>query len=236
MPGDRVYGVGSGSFAEYAVAEAKKLAPIPGDRSFEQAAATPVSGITALEAVRDHAQVTVGERVLILGASGGVGSFAVQIAKAEGAIVTGVASGAKSDFVEQLGADHSLDYRTDPLDQHAPYDAIIDIGGNRSLGQLRRLMTPRGRLVIVGGESGGRLIGGTDRQLRAMLRSVVSRQQLGTFIASEDGATLRRLSAMIETGHVNPSIDRIYPLAETPAAIAHMLDGKACGKVVIAVR
>lgn len=235
-PGDRVHGVGDGSYAELAIAKADKLAPIPADLSFEQAAAIPVSGITALEAVRDHAKIATGERVLILGASGGVGSFAVQVAKAEGAIVTGAASASKADLVRNLGADHTLDYRADPLGKHGPYDAIIDLGGNRRLGELRSLLTKHGRLVIVGGEDGGRLIGGVDRQLRAMLLSPISGRKLGTFIASENGAILRRLDDLIESGQVRPAVDRSFPLDQAPEAIEYMLSGKARGKTVISIR
>jgi NADPH:quinone reductase-like Zn-dependent oxidoreductase len=233
--GDRVFGIGDGSFAEYAVAKAAKLAPIPDGVPFEQAAATPVSGITALEAVRKHAVIAEGESVLVLGASGGVGSFAVQIAKAEGATVTGVASAAKVDLVQGLGADHFLDYQTDPLDRHGPYDAIIDTGGNRGLGELRKLMSPTGRLIIVGGEGGDRLTGGVHRQVRAMLLSLTTKQKLGTFISSEKGTLVAELGGLIASGQLKPAIDRSFPLERTKDAIAHMLDGKARGKIVISI-
>jgi NADPH:quinone reductase-like Zn-dependent oxidoreductase len=236
-PGDEVFGVAEGAFAEYAPAAAAKLAPKPASLSFQQAAALPISGQTALQAIRDQGRVTAGDRVLVIGASGGVGSFAVQIAKAFGAEVTGVASTAKVDLVRSLGADHVIDYRLgDDLGAgERGYDVIIDTGGNRPLRMLRRALTPTGTLVLVGAETGGRWLGGTDRQLRAMVLSRFVRQRLRTFIASEKAADLLALSALVEAGAVTPAVDRVFPLAETPAAIRHMREGKARGKVVIDV-
>jgi NADPH:quinone reductase-like Zn-dependent oxidoreductase len=236
-PGDEVFGVAEGAFAEYAPAAAAKLAPKPGGLTFQQAAALPISGLTALQAVRDQGRVTAGDRVLVIGASGGVGSFAVQIAKAFGAEVTGVASTGKVDLVRSLGADHVVDYRLgDDLGAgERGYDVIIDTGGNRPLSVLRRALTPTGTLVLVGAETGGRWLGGTDRQLRAMVLSRFVRQRLRTFIASEKAADLLALSALVESGAVTPVVDRTFPLAETPAAIRHMREGKARGKVVIDV-
>jgi NADPH:quinone reductase-like Zn-dependent oxidoreductase len=236
-PGDEVFGVAEGTFAEYAPAAAAKLAPKPASLSFQQAAALPISGVTALQAVRDQGRVTAGDRVLVIGASGGVGSFAVQIAKAFGAEVTGVASTAKVDLVRSLGADHVIDYRLgDDLGAgERGYDVIIDTGGNRPLRVLRRALTPTGTLVLVGAETGGRWLGGTDRQLRAMALSRFVRQRLRTFISSENAADLLALSALVESGAVTPAVDRVFPLAETPAAIRHMREGKARGKVVIDV-
>jgi NADPH:quinone reductase-like Zn-dependent oxidoreductase len=236
-PGDEVFGVAEGAFAEYAPAAAAKLAPKPGGLTFQQAAALPISGLTALQAVRDQGRVTAGDRVLVIGASGGVGSFAVQIAKAFGAEVTGVASTGKVDLVRSLGADHVIDYRLgDDLGAgERGYDVIIDTGGNRPLRVLRRALTPTGTLVLVGAETGGRWLGGTDRQLRAMVLSRFVRQRLRTFIASEKAADLLSLSALVESGAVTPVVDRTFPLAETPAAIRHMRERKARGKVVIDV-
>jgi NADPH:quinone reductase-like Zn-dependent oxidoreductase len=235
-PGDAVFGTGTGTFAEYAVAGPGTLAPKPANLTFDQAAAVPVSGATALQAVRDHAHVQAGEKVLIIGASGGVGSFAVQIAKAFGAEVTGVTSTSKLDMVHTLGADHVLDYtREDFADGGPRFDVILDIGGNSGLAQLRRALTPRGRLVIVGGETDGRLLGGSGRQIRATLLSPFVSQRLGTFIARENAADLTALSELIEAGQVTPAIDRTYPLAETAAAIRHLLDGRARGKLVVSV-
>lgn len=236
QPGDEVYGTCDGSFAEYASAAAERLALKPANLSFEQAAALPVSGLTALQAVRHHAQVQAGQQVLVIGASGGVGTFAVQIAKAFGAEVTGVCSTAKVDLVRSIGADHVLDYtRHDVTNGDHRYDAILDIGGNRRLSHLRRTLTPRGRLVIVGGETNGRWLGGNDRQLRAILLSKLVSQKLGTFVASENAEDLATLQALVEAGKVTPAIDGTYPLSEAPAAIRHLADGHARGKVVISV-
>jgi NADPH:quinone reductase-like Zn-dependent oxidoreductase len=235
-PGDEVYGICDGSFAEYARARAGKLAAKPANLSFEQAAAVPVSALTALQAVRDRAQVQPGQKVLVIGASGGVGSFAVQIAKAFGAEVTGVSSTAKTDMVRSIGADHVIDYTHEDLaDGEHRYDVILDIGGNSRLSRLRRALTPRGRLVIVGGETDGRWLGGFDRQIRALLLSLLVRQKLGTFAASENAKDLMALRELIESGKVAPAIDRTYPLNEAPAAIRYVIDGHARGKVVVTV-
>jgi NADPH:quinone reductase-like Zn-dependent oxidoreductase len=234
-PGDDVYGTCDGSFAEYARATASKLAPKPANLTFEQAAAAPISGSTALQAVR-KAELLPGQRVLIVGASGGVGTFAVQIAKAFEAEVTGVCSTSKIDLVRSLGADHVIDYRHDDLtagDQH--YDVIIDTGGNRRLSHLRRVMARRGTLVIVGGETGGRWLGGFERSLAAVVMSPVVSQRLRMLASTENSADLHALGELIEAGQVVPAIDRTYPLAETPAAIAYVHDGHARGKVVITV-
>ena len=184
QPGDEVFGIGKGSFAEYARAREDKLAPKPANLTFEQAAVVAISGLTALQALRDHGQVAPGQEVLIIGASGGVGTFAVQIAKAFGAHVTGVCSTTKVEMVRSIGADHVIDYtREDFAEGERRYDLILDIGGNSSLARLRRALTPEGTLVIVGGEGGGRWLGGTDRQLRATMLSPFVGQKLGTFVA-----------------------------------------------------
>ena len=191
----------------------------------------PISGLTALQAVRDHGGVEAGQTVLIVGASGGVGSFAVQIAKAYGADVTGVCSTAKVDMVRALGADHVIDYsREDFADGQHRYDVILDIGGNRRLSHLRRALTPKGRLVIVGGETDGRWLGGTDRQVRAQLLSLFVSQKLGTFISSENAADLIALRDLIEAGKLMPV--RTYPLSDV-APIRGLIDGHARGKIVI---
>ena len=236
-PGDDVYGVcEGGSFAEFTRAKAGKLAPKPATLSFEQAASVPISGLTALQAVRDQAQVQPGQKVLIIGASGGVGTFAVQIAKAFGAEVTGVCSTSKVDLVRALGADHVIDYTSDDFSGgETRYDAILDIGGNRRLSHLRRALTAKGRLVIVGGETDGRLLGGSDRQLRAIALSPLVSQKLGTFISSENADDLVVLRDLIDSGKVVPAIDRTYPLGDVPAAIRRVIDGHARGKVVITV-
>jgi NADPH:quinone reductase-like Zn-dependent oxidoreductase len=235
-PGDEVYGTCDGSFAEYARARAGLLAPKPANLSFEQAAAVPVSGLAALQAVRDKAQVQAGEKVLIVGASGGVGTFAVQIAKAVGAEVTGVCSTAKTDLVRALGADHVIDYTIEDFaDGEHRYDAILDIGGNRPLSQLRRALTPRGRLVIVGGETDGRWLGGADRLLRAPMLSPLVSQKLGTLTTSENAQDLMVLRDFLEAGKIAPAIDRTYPLSDVRAAIRYLQEGHARGKVVITV-
>jgi NADPH:quinone reductase-like Zn-dependent oxidoreductase len=236
-PGDEVFGIGVGSFAEYTRARADKLAPKPESLSFEQAAAVPVSALTALQAVRDKGHVQPGQKVLIIGASGGVGTFAVQIAKAFGAEVTGVCSTAKVDLVRSLGADHVIDYtRSDITESGQRYDVILDIGGNRRLSQLRRALTPKGTLVITGGETSGRLLGGSDRGLRALALSPFVIQKLGTFISSENNEDLKVLTELIESGKLTPAIDRTYRLSEVPEAIRYMQAGQARGKVVITVR
>jgi len=231
--GDAVYGACDGSFAEYARVKSTKLAAKPSSVSFEQAAAAPVSGVTALQAVR-KAQVQAGQQVLIVGASGGVGAFAVQVAKASGAEVTGVCSTGKADFVRSVGADHVIDYtRDDFADGQRRYDAIIDTGGNRRLAHLRQALTPKGTLVIVGGETGGRWLGGFDRSLRAVLLSPLVSQTLGMLASTENSEDLTALAALIESGQVIPVVDRTYPLGETAAAIAYVRAGHARGKVVI---
>jgi NADPH:quinone reductase-like Zn-dependent oxidoreductase len=234
--GEEVYGIGEGGFAEYATASPDKLAPKPRNLTFVQAAAVPISALTALQAVRDGGRVKPGQKVLIIGASGGVGTFAVQIAKAFGATVTGVASTTKLDVVRALGADHVIDYtRADITDQGERYDVIIDIAGNRTLRHLRRALTDHGTLVIVGGETGGRWMGGYDRGFRALMLSPFVGQQLRMLTNSENAKDLTVLTKLIESGAVKPTVDRTYPLRETPAAIQYMVDGQARGKLVITI-
>ncbi|MER7766863.1 NAD(P)-dependent alcohol dehydrogenase [Kitasatospora sp. NPDC096140] len=235
-PGDEVYGTAPAAFAEYAVARPDRIAPKPAGLTFEEAATVPVSALTALQAVRDKGRVREGRRVLITGAAGGVGTFAVQLAHGLGAVVTAVASTGKLDTVRALGADHVVDYtREDFLAAPERYDTIIDIAGNRTLRDLRRALAPRGRLVITGGETNGRWLGGTDRQLRAQLLSPFTDQHLGTFIASEHADGLRELTALVDAGTLRPVVDRTYPLAEAAAAVRHLLDGRATGKLALAL-
>jgi NADPH:quinone reductase-like Zn-dependent oxidoreductase len=234
--GDEVFGIGKGTFAEYARALESKLAPKPANLTFEQAAAVAISGSAALQAVRDHAQVRSGQSVLVIGASGGVGTYAVQLAKMFGAQVTGVCSTTKVDLVRSLGADHVIDYtREDFASGQQRYDAIVDIGGNATLARLRRALAPKGTLVITGGETKGRWLGGSDRQLRAILLSVFVGQKLGTFISSENHKDLLVLKELIEAGDVTPVIDRTYPLSDAPEAIRYVEEGRARGKVVLTV-
>ena len=236
QPGDEVFGIGKGAYAEYARARESKLAPKPENLSFEQAAVVAISGLPALQGLRDHGRLTPGQQVLIIGASGGVGSYAVQLAKAFGAEVTAVCSTTKVDLVRSLGADHVIDYtRDDFAEGKQRYDVILDIGGNSSLSRLRRALTPKGTLVIAGGEGGGRWLGGTDRQLRALLLSRFVSQKLTTFISKENHEDMIVLKQLIEAGKITPVIDRTYPLSEVPNAIRYLEQGYARGKVVIIV-
>jgi NADPH:quinone reductase-like Zn-dependent oxidoreductase len=234
--GDEVYGTCDGSFAEYVCAKEDKLARKPLGISFEEAAAAPISGVTALQAVRDAGQVTVGQKVLILGAGGGVGSYAVQLAKAFGAEVTGVCSTGKVELVRSLGAGAVIDYTTSDIAGTGElYDLIIDTAGNRPLSFLRRLLVPKGTLVIVGGEGGGKLTGGLERSLGAPLVSLFSGRKFKGLAAKETHLDLEALASLIESGSVKPAVDRIFPLAEAPAAIQYLREGRARGKVVIRV-
>ncbi|WP_254406980.1 NAD(P)-dependent alcohol dehydrogenase [Streptomyces sp. GMY02] len=235
-PGDEVYGTAVAAFAGYAATRPERIAPKPAGLTFEEAATVPVSALTALQAVRDQGKVEEGQQVLITGAAGGVGTFAVQLAHATGARVTAVASTPKLRAVRALGADHVLDYtREDFLAGPRRYDAIIDIAGNRGLRDLRRALTPRGRLIITGGETNGVWLGGTDRQLRAQMLSPFTGQHLGTFISSEHADGLRDLTAFIDAGALSPVVDRVYPLTETAAAVRHLLDGRVTGKLALTV-
>lgn len=234
--GDAVYGMSRGSFAEYAAALEDKLAHKPANLSFEQAAVVPISAGTALQALYDAGRAERGQKVLILGASGGVGTYAVQLAKALGAEVTGVCSTAKVDLVRSLGADHVLDYtRDDFADGTRRYDLILDIGGNPPLSRLRRALTPAGTAVIVGGEEGGRWTGGFGRSLRAPLVSLFVRQRLAMLASKERAGDLERLAPLIEARQVTPSIDRTYTLDEVPEAMRHLEAGDVRGKVAITV-
>ena len=233
--GQEVFGTCRGSFAEYAVARPDRLLSKPDNVSFEEAAAVPISGYAALQAVREHGGVRPGQRVLIIGAGGGVGTLAVQIAKAEGAEVTGVCSASKTELVRSVGADHVIDYtREDFADGRNRYDVILDIAGNRSLSELRRALTPRGTLVIVGGEDAGNWLG-VRRQLRAAALSPFVRQKLGFFISKERRQDLEELRRLLEAGTIRPVVDRTFPLEEVPAAIRYLRDGQARGKVVITI-
>jgi NADPH:quinone reductase-like Zn-dependent oxidoreductase len=238
QPGDEVFGTCEGAFAEYARGGTDTLAPKPSNLSFEQAAAVPVSGCTALQALRDRAELRAGQRALIIGAGGGVGTFAVQLAKAFGAEVTGVCSTAKLDLVRSIGADHAIDYtREDFADGRQRYDVILDAAGNRPLSQLRRALEPRGTLVIVGGERGGRWTGGFERQiLAAPLLSLFVGQRLLSVTSVVRREYLEALKELIEAGQVTPVVDRTYPLSEVPEAIRHMRAGRSRGKVVISVQ
>jgi NADPH:quinone reductase-like Zn-dependent oxidoreductase len=230
--GDEVFGIGRGSFAEYAAARADKLARKPTRLTFEQAAAMTVSGLTALQALRTG-RARAGQHVLIIGASGGVGTFAVQIAHALGAKVTGVASTTKVDLVGSIGADHVIDYTCDDFAAGSRrYDVILDIGGNAPLSRLRRALTRSGALVIVGGEDGGRWTG-VRRQVRALALSPFVRQRLTTFIAAHRRADIEHLAQLVGAGDLTPILDTTYPLAQAADAMRHLVAGRARGKLAI---
>jgi len=234
--GDEVFGMSRGSFAEYAAVREDKLARKPAGLSFEAAAVVPISAGTALQALHDVGGVQAGQKVLVLGASGGVGSYAVQIAKAAGANVTAVASAGKLDLLRELGADHVLDYaRDDFADGTSRYDLIIDLGGNPKLRRLRRALTPSGTAVVAGGEEGGSWTGGFGRSLRAPLLSLFVRQRLAMLASKERAGDLERITPLLESGAVVPSIDRSYPLDRVPDAMRHLEAGNVRGKVAIVI-
>ena len=233
--GDSVFGTGTGSYAEYATALESGLAAKPPNVTFEEAAATPSSGTAALQALRGVGRVQAGQRVLVIGAGGGVGTFAVQLATASGATVTGVCSTSKVDLVRSIGAHDVIDYtREDIADRPDRYDVVIDTGGDRSVAQLRAALTPTGTLVIVGGEGGGQVLG-LSRQLHAIVLSPFVRQRLGAVFSSPRRTDLEFLAAMLADGRVVPVVDRTFTLDEVPAAIRHLRAGRARGKIVIAV-
>ena len=214
-----------------------KLAKKPESIPFDQAAVASVSGITALQALTDVGRVEPGQRMLVIGASGGVGGYAVQLGKALGARITGVASGAKADLVRSLGADDVIDYgATDYLDGSARYDLIVDTGGRNPLRKLRRALTKNGTLVIVGGEGGGRWTGGIGRQLRAALLSPFVAQRLTMFISEEHFSHIERLAGYMDRGDVVPPVGRTYRLDQVPAAIDDLEAGRARGKSVVVMR
>ncbi|MDY6810312.1 MAG: NAD(P)-dependent alcohol dehydrogenase [Actinomycetota bacterium] len=234
--GDEVIGTADGSLAEFAVVPVKRLARKPAGVSFEEAAVLPVSGLTALQAVRDAGRVTSGNRVLVIGASGGVGSYAVQIAAAFGADVVAVASGRKAEWVRSLGAQQVIDYTRDDIGiSTGPFDVIIDIAGNREVSDLRRLLSTRGTLVIVGGEGGGNLLGGIQRQLGAILLSPFVKHRLVGIIAKESGDDLAVLRSMVEAGTLRPTLDRTFALSEAAKAMDYLTEGQVRGKLAVSI-
>jgi NADPH:quinone reductase-like Zn-dependent oxidoreductase len=235
--GDEVMGVAEGSFAELAPARADKLVPKPARLSFEEAAAAPISGLTALQAIRDVAKVQPGQRVLVIGAGGGVGTLTVQVAKAFGAEVTGVASTSKLDLIRSVGADDVIDYtREDFTDGSRRWDVIVDTAGRRPLRHLRRALTPNGTLALVGGEGGGRWTAGFFRQiLRAPILSLFTGQKLRPVISTEPLEDLHALAELIEAGKVTPVVGKTYPLVDAAEAIRELERGHARGKVVVTV-
>jgi NADPH:quinone reductase-like Zn-dependent oxidoreductase len=236
QPGDEVFGSCRGAFAEYAAAGADKLLPKPANLTLVEAAAVPVSACTALQALRDAGNVQPGQHVLIVGAGGGVGTFAVQIAKALGAEVTGVCSTSKTALVRSIGADHAVDYtREDFADGRRRYDLIVDMAGNRKVAHLRRALTPRGTLVGVGGEGGGRWTGGLGEALRWLALSRFTSKKYRLLMATLRKEDLQTVKELVEAGKVAVVLDRTYPLSEVPEAIRSWEKGHARGKVVITV-
>jgi NADPH:quinone reductase-like Zn-dependent oxidoreductase len=235
--GDEVFGFGKGPFAEFAAAPENKLARKPANLTFEQASVVPVSASTALQALRAAGPITPGQKVLVLGASGGVGGYAVQLAKAAGAVVTGVSSTAKMDLVRLLGADHVIDYtRQDFADGSEHYDLILDIAGNPTLARLRNALTPTGTAVITGGEEGGSWTGSMDRQLRALILSPFISQRLTMVMGKENAPDLEHLCGLIEAGTLVPVIDRTYTLDQVPDAMRYFDAGKTRGKIAITIQ
>ncbi len=233
QPGDEVYGATRGTFAEYAVASANKIAPKPPQLTFEQAAVLPYPTFVAMQALRDHGQVQPGQRVLVVGASGAVGTIAVQLAVAFGAAVTGVCSSEHADLVRSLGADEVIDYRTQDLaDGSRHFDLILDIGGRTSVARLRRALTRAGTLVILGGE-GDRWIGGTQRQLWAGILTHFVPQKLGAFVVKENSGELLAMNELVATGKAAPILGRTFALADGAAAVAAFEKGETKGRIVI---
>ncbi|MGH2358266.1 MAG: NAD(P)-dependent alcohol dehydrogenase, partial [Candidatus Limnocylindria bacterium] len=232
-PGDRVFGVRSGAFAEYVIG--RTMVPMPAGLTFEQAAAVPVAGQTALQGLRDKGGIHPGQRVLINGAGGGVGTFAVQIAKALGAEVTGLSRPENLETIHSIGADHVIDYtRQDFTRSGQRYDLILDVGGNRSLTQLKRVLTPDGTIVLVA-PAPGQWIGPIVRILGAMVTSRFGHQKVRPFLSNAKLEDLLTLKELIEAGKVTPVIDRTYPFDQIPEAIRHVEGGHVRGKVVITV-
>ena len=237
-PGDEVMGIVEGSFAEFAIGTPEKLVRKPERLSFEQAAAAPISGLTAVQALRDVARLQPGQTVLVIGAAGGVGTLAVQIAKAYGAArVTAVCSAPKAELVRSIGADDVIDYtREDVTDGRRTWDVIVDCAGRRPLRHLRRALTRRGTLAIVGGDGGGNWTGGFGRQiLRAPLLSLFVGQRFRPVVATEPHADLEALRELIEAGSVTPVVDRTFALSEAADAVRYLERGHSAGKVVVTV-
>jgi len=236
-PGDEVFAnVEAGGFAEYTCVSEGSLELKPANLTFEQAAAVPLAALTAVQGLRDAGQVKPEQKVLIVGASGGVGTFAVQIAKYFGAHVTGVCSTKNVEMVRSLGADHAIDYTQEDFTQSGQkYDLIFQLAGSRSPSDCRRALTSEGTLVLSSGESSGRWIGPVDRMIKAVALSPFVSQKLGPFLAKPNKDDLQFLKELIEAGKVEPVIDRTYPLSEAPDAIRYLEEGHARGKVVITV-
>jgi len=237
QPGDPVFGGARGAFAEYVCAREDRLASKPANLTFEQAAAIPVAGLTALQGLRDKGRLQPGQKVLVNGAAGGVGTFAVQVGKWLGAQVTGVCSTRNVDLVRSIGADHVIDYTRDDFTRSGErYDLIFDCMGNRPLSDWRHVMTPRGTFVAVGGRPGGRWVGPLPYLLKLLVSSRFVSQKVVLFMASLRSDDLIILKELIEAKEVTPVIDRRYKLIEAADAIRYLKAGHARGKVVIAVQ
>jgi len=235
-PGDEVFGGARGTFAEQVLARPGKIAPRPANLSFEQAAAMPVAGLTALQALRDHGRVRPGQHVLVNGAAGGVGTFAVQIAKALGAHVTAVCSGRNADLVRGLGADRVVDHtREDFTRGDGRFDLMLDIVGGRSFRECRRVLAPRATLVLIGGPRHGTRLGPIGHILGMRLGSLGSRHRVVPFVARLARADLLVLGELAVAGGVTPVVERTFDLTEASEAIAHVGAGHARGKVVVRV-
>jgi NADPH:quinone reductase-like Zn-dependent oxidoreductase len=236
-PGDEVFAhVQEGGFAECAAVPEESLGLKPASLTFEQAAAVPLAGLTALQGLRDQGRVRPGQKVLIIGAAGGVGTFAVQLAKHFGADVTGVCSTRNLDLVRSIGADHVIDYTREDFTQGGQrYDLIFQLAGTRSPSDLRRALTPKGTLLLSSGESDGRWVGPMDRILKALVLAPFVSQRLSSFLAKSTTEDLQVLKELIEAGKVSPVIDRTYPQSEVPEAIRYLEEGHARGKVVVTV-
>jgi NADPH:quinone reductase-like Zn-dependent oxidoreductase len=234
--GDAVFGTGSGAFSEYLTKHHEgSIAKIPANVSFAQAAALPVAGDTALQALRDHGALKPGQHVLINAASGGVGTYAVQIAKAYGAVVTGVCSERNRELVQSIGADHVIDYReTDYTESDKKYDLVVDMIGNHSLSANLDVLAPDGRLVVVGGQKGD-WIGPLSNMIKRPFVAPFVDQEIEVMLAHSSGAELATLAQFMENGDLESVLDRTYPLSETAAAIAYSEEGRARGKIIIEI-
>lgn len=234
-PGDAVFGCGKGAFADYACAPEARLAPKPENLSFEQAAAVPIAGLTALQALRDKGRLQAGQKVLINGAAGGIGTFAVQIAKSFGAYVTGVCSANNLELVRSLGAGRVIDYTREDFTQNSePYDLLLDNVGNRTLSAMKRVLTPNGKCVMAGAPK--QLWAVFTRALKAFAWSPFLRQKFKFFIANVNRDDLTTLAGLIQAGKLTPVIDRRYPLTQTADAIAYVESGHARAKVLITLQ
>jgi len=236
-PGDEVFAhVLTGGFAEYTCVPEEFLGLKPANLTFEQAAAVPLAALTALQGLRDHGRIQSGQKVLIIGASGGVGTFAVQIAKWFGAHVTGVCSTRNVDMVRSIGADHVIDYTREDFTQSGQkYDLTLQLAGTRSPSECRRALTPKGTLLLSSGESSGRWIGPLGRIIKAVLLSPFVSQRLAPFEAKRSKEDMQVLKELIDAGTVMPVIDRTYSLSDVPDAIRYLEEGHARGKVIITV-